>query len=63
MSGKQFVVICILLAGISCVSRGFECIPAEGYEGCACYTEKNNTKEYVNLLPLKKDSSTPRYDA
>ena len=63
---QQFIVICTLLVGFCCVSLGFECKPAEGYEGCACYTEKNDslkniTREYVNLLPLKGNSSTPRY--
>ena len=39
-----------------------QCIPAEGYEGCACYRETvNKTKEYVNLLSLKRDSPIPRY--
>lgn len=62
MSDKQlFAVICILLAEICCVSFAFECIPVQGYEGCACYTKtKDNTTEYVNLLPLKVNSPIPR---
>jgi len=62
MPDKQyFVVICIFLAGVCCISVAIGCIPAAGYEGCACYTVKNNTKEYVNLLPLKINSSSPRF--
>ena len=59
---QSFAVIYLFLAGFCCISMGVDqCIPAEGYEGCACYRETvNKTKEYVNLLPLKTDSSTPR---
>ena len=57
---QQFALICILLAGIWCASFAFECTPERGYEGCACYRERNSTKEYVNLLPLKTNSSSPR---
>ena len=59
---QSFEVIYLFLAGFCCISMGDHCIPAKGYEGCACYRETvNKTKEYVNLLPLKPDSSTPRY--
>ena len=60
---QSFAVIYLLLAGFCCISMGDDqCIPAKGYEGCACYRETvNKTKEYVNFLPLKTDSSTPRY--
>ena len=57
---QQVLVICILLAGICYISFAFECIPADGYESCACYVKGvNNTREYINLLPLKGNSSTP----
>lgn len=60
---EQTKVICILLAALGCVSLARECIPVDGYESCACYMEgANNTREYVNLLPLKGNSRTPRYD-
>lgn len=60
---QSFAVIYLLLAGFCCISMGDDqCIPAKGYEGCACYRETvNKTKEYVNLLPLKTYSSTPRF--
>lgn len=60
---QSFAVIYLFLAGFCCISMGVDqCIPAKGYEGCACYRETvNKTKEYVNLLPLKTDSSIPRY--
>lgn len=60
---QSFAVIYLFLAGFCCSSMGVDqCIPAEGYKGCACYRETvNKTKEYVNLLPLKTNSSTPRY--
>ncbi|KAL9958105.1 hypothetical protein ACROYT_G035076 [Oculina patagonica] len=61
---QQVVVICILLAGIFCFSFALECKPADGYESCACYMEGvNNTREYINLLPLKGNSSAPRFTA
>ncbi|CAH3150067.1 unnamed protein product [Porites lobata] len=60
---QSFAVIYLFLAGFCCISMGVDqCIPAKGYEGCACYRETvNKTKEYVNLLPLKTDSSIPRF--
>lgn len=58
---QQCTLICFLLAGIGCVSLAFECIPADGYKGCACYIERNSTKQYVNLFPLKSNSSSPRF--
>ena len=63
MATKQAVLaIYLLLAVVCCNSTALECIPAEGYESCACYMEGvNNTREYINLLPLKGNSSNPRY--
>ena len=61
MSDKQqLLVLLIILGGSSLVTVAFECTAVKGYDGCACYEEKNNTKIYVNLLPLKENSSTPR---
>ena len=62
MANKQAVLfICILLAAVCCTSIASECIPAEGHESCACYKEGvNNTREYINLFPLKGNSSNPR---
>ena len=61
MSDKQqLLVLLIILGGSSLVTVAFECTAVKGYDGCACYVEKNNTKIYVNLLPLKENSSTPR---
>ncbi|XP_027039312.1 uncharacterized protein LOC113667655 [Pocillopora damicornis] len=58
----QVLAICMLLVAISCVSRARDCIPVHGYESCACYFPAvNDTREYVNLLPLKTNSSSPRY--
>ena len=58
----QVLAICMLLVVISCVSRARDCIPVHGYESCACYFPAvNDTREYVNLLPLKTNSSSPRY--
>ena len=51
-----------ILAAISCVSHARECIPVHGYEICACYCPAvSETRKYVNLLPLKINSSSPRY--
>ena len=60
-----------ILAAISCVSHARECIPVHGYESCACYSlchcwdpvllSSSDTRKYVNLLPLKINSSSPRY--
>jgi len=63
MANKQAVLfICNLLAAVCCTTIAFECIPAEGHESCACYKEGvNNTREYINLLPLKGNSSNPRF--
>ncbi|XP_020615252.1 uncharacterized protein LOC110053371 [Orbicella faveolata] len=63
MANKQEVLaICMLLAAVCCTSIALECVPAEGYESCACYMEGvNNTREYINLLPLKGNSSNPRF--
>lgn len=59
---KQVFAICMLLATISCVLCARECIPVHGYESCACYFPAvNNTRRYVNLLPLKINSSSPRF--
>ena len=59
---QNAVVICILLAGICYISFALECIPADGYQSCACYMEGvNNTREYINLLPLKRNSPNPRH--
>ena len=58
----QVLAICMLLVAISCVSRARDCIPVHGYESCACYFPAvNDTREYVNLLPLKTNSPSPRY--
>ncbi|XP_066016786.1 uncharacterized protein [Pocillopora verrucosa] len=58
----QVLAICMLLVAISCVSRARDCIPVHGYESCACYFPAvNDTREYVNLLPLKTNSSSPRF--
>lgn len=66
MANKQVVLsICLLLVVVCCstIDLEGECIPAEGYESCACYMKGvNNTREYVNLLPLKGNSSNPRYN-
>ncbi|XP_073230323.1 uncharacterized protein [Porites lutea] len=62
MSDKQqLLVLLIILGGSSLVTVAFECTAVKGYDGCACYVEKNNTKIYVNLLPLKENSSIPRF--
>ncbi|KAM7440627.1 hypothetical protein ABFA07_010158 [Porites harrisoni] len=62
MSDKQqLLVLLIILGGSSLGTVAFECTAVKGYDGCACYEEKNNTKIYVNLLPLKENSSTPRF--
>ncbi|KAJ7390573.1 hypothetical protein OS493_023961 [Desmophyllum pertusum] len=59
---QQVMVISLLLAAICYISCARECVPAYGYQSCACYMEGvNNTKEYVNLLSLKGNSSTPRF--
>ncbi|KAK2548417.1 hypothetical protein P5673_031387 [Acropora cervicornis] len=57
----QLSWIVFLFAGIWCVSFASECVPPYGYKGCACMNspkEINNT-EFVNLLPLKSNSSSP----
>lgn len=63
MANKQAVLaICILLVAVCCTTIALECVPAEGYESCACYMKGvNNTREYINLLPLKGNSSNPRF--
>lgn len=59
----QLTWIVFLLAGIWCVSFASECVPPDGYKGCACtYSPKEiNNTEFVNLLPLKSNSSSPRF--
>ncbi|KAK2548420.1 hypothetical protein P5673_031394 [Acropora cervicornis] len=58
----QLTLIVYLFAGIWCVSFASECVPPYGYKGCACtYSPKEiNNTEFVNLLPLKSNSSSPR---
>lgn len=52
----------IFFAGICCVSLASDCIPPYGYKGCACsYSRKVNNTDFLNLLPLKIDSSSPRF--
>ncbi|XP_022808962.1 uncharacterized protein LOC111345940 isoform X2 [Stylophora pistillata] len=59
---NQVIAVCMLLAAISCILRARECIPVHGYESCACYFPGvNDTWKYVNLLPLKINSSSPRF--
>ncbi|XP_015757126.1 PREDICTED: uncharacterized protein LOC107336572 [Acropora digitifera] len=59
----QSAWIVFLFAGIWCVSFASECVPPYGYKGCACtYSPKEiNNTEFVNLLPLKSNSSSPRF--